>query len=388
MALDFCTFCGARLTNKTQEYAQNYPTVPYQPNQTGRRGAAKLTGREKTIFGVLIAIPIVLILATVGVIGLVVYTVSKKERELERYPTPPRTSPSPQKTNLLVSFGKDGIGQGEFKNAEALAVDKNGNIYVGDGTLRIQKFDGNGKFIQLWNVTESQTKADDRYSNRITNLAIDSKDRLYAVVDHGKELLRYEAATGKFIDKIALFGEKWMNAAQEASVMDMVVLNDDRVALYVSYFPRGEGIIMVSPEGKPELKYKGLLTKQDSSATVMSGSMLINVTGDIFLMNGTSTSKAYMYHFKPDGSYADRFTWDGAPTLGVSFNKYVALNSKGEIYIYNGGRSQISVLSIEGVPQRTIPLKATYMQKLALDASDNIYILTNNTVEKYPATGS
>jgi ribosomal protein S27AE len=384
LPLDYCTNCGARLSPQTQNYAPPYPTTPFRP-----RGAAKLTGKEKLLFGFLISIPIVLILAGIVAIALFVSAVSRKQKEITRsYPTPRNTSAPQKPSNLLLTIGKEGLGNGEFKNAESVAVDKNGNIYVGDGTLRIQKFDREGKFLQLWNVTEGSVKADEKYTSGINNLAVDSKNRLYVVAGH-KDLLRYDAGNGKFIDKIPLYGEKWMNTPQEATIQDIVMLNDDRLAVFATSFPEGEYVMMVSPEGKPEIKYKDLLKKQISNMpAIMRGTMLVNVTGDIFLMNGLATEKQYLYRYKADGSYVDRFTWDGAPTLGTFGNKVIALNSKGEIYAYNSAKSQISVLTVEGVLLRNFPLKPDSFNRMILDAADNIFIVSRNRVEKFSASGS
>jgi hypothetical protein len=388
LPLEFCTNCGARMLPQTQNNVPSYATVPF------RRGAgsAKLTGKEKLVLGILVSIPVFLILAGIGAVGLVIYGVSQRQAELNRYSTPrPYASPSPQKekTNALLSFGREGLGQGEFKNAEGLAVDKEGNIYVGDGTLRIQKFDSTGKFLQLWNVTEGTIKPDEKYSNAVSNLVVDSKNRLYVAVAR-KELFRYDAATGKFIDKIPLYGEKWMNRQQEAYIMDMVLLNDDNLVILASSFPEGEYIMTVSPEGKTAIKHKDLMKKQGADRMRLSnGSLLVSVTGEMFVMdNMVVGDKSYIYRFKPDGSYVDRFTWNGAPSTPVFFNKVIALNSKGEIYAHDSGKAQLNVLNVEGVPQRTIPLTATYFKKMVLDATDNIFVLTQNKVEKFSSAGS
>ena len=389
LPLEFCTNCGARMMPHSGAPPTNPMTVPFRRPP----GSAKLTGREKLVFGLLISIPVILIFAGIGAVGLVIYNVRQRQNDVSRYPTPrPYSSPSssPQKpSNMLLTFGKEGLGQGEFKNPEGLAVDKEGNIYVGDGTLRIQKFDANGKFLQLWNVTESKIKPDEKYTTAVSNLLIDSKNRLYVAIGR-KELLRYDATTGKFIDKIPLYGEKWMNTQQEAYIMDMVLLNDDHLIVLASSFPDGEYIMSVTPEGKTSIKHKDLMKKQKSGPSRMSnGSLLVNVTGEMFVMDTMNTGeKAYIYRFKPDGAYIDRFTWDGAPTMPVFFNKIIALNSKGEIYAHNSGKSNINVLNIEGVPQRTIPLTSSYFRKMVLDASDNIYIVTQNKIEKYSSAGA
>jgi outer membrane protein assembly factor BamB len=288
-----------------------------------------------------------------------------------------------------VTFGTDGLSDGQFKNASAIAVGKDGSIYVGDGTLRIQKFDSSGKFVKLWNVTESKTKTNDQYTNKITNLAIDSKNTLYAVVER-KELLRYDANTGKFIDKVELYGEKWMNQQQAASVLDMFMLNDDNLAIFATSFPEGEYVMNVSPDGKSEIKHKDLLKKQgNDTATRIGGGILVSVTGDIFLLRGSvGLDKPYLYRFKSDGSYVDRFTWEGGPSNGFLGNSFLALNSKGEIYAFNKGKKQIDVLNVEGVLQRTISLDAEYFEKMIVDQGDNIYVLSRTKVEKFSPTGS
>lgn len=397
LPLDFCTNCGAALPRtQTQANAPQNATVPYGYGTFGSAGdgARVRKGGDRTLFWVLMSL-LGAFIAT-GVIGVaVIFFFASRNRGTDddyvRYP-PPRTTPtpSPKASNLLISFGKDGLGEGEFKRAESVAVDRDGNIYVGDGTLRIQKFDANGKFLQLWNVTEGKVKADEKYYTAVDNLAIDSKNRLYAVVG-GKDLLRYDAVTGKFIDKIDLYGEKWMNRPQEARIEDIVMLNDDRLAVFATSFPEGEYIIMVSPEGKQEIKFKDLWKKQahkpdDIQSPVSQGTMIINVTGDMFLMENMATKKEYLYHFKPDGTYVDRFTWEGAPDFGIFGKKSIAFNSKGEIFAYNPKKKEISVLSTDGVMLRSFPLNPDSFDNMVLDAADNIYVVSDKKVEKFAPT--
>lgn len=52
---------------------------------------------------------------------------------------------------FLMSWGKKGMGPGEFDVPHTLAVDQEGRLYVGDRqNNRIQIFDQNGKFIAQW----------------------------------------------------------------------------------------------------------------------------------------------------------------------------------------------------------------------------------------------
>ena len=76
---------------------------------------------------------------------------------------------------FLSTFGTPGAGNGQFKQTGALAVDKSGNLYVADGKgyydYRIQKFDASGRLLTTYN----------RYNNRATSLAVDSKGNLWTV---------------------------------------------------------------------------------------------------------------------------------------------------------------------------------------------------------------
>ena len=391
--LEFCTNCGAALPKpQTQANVPGNQTVPYGYGTFGGVGSGKnfRKGNDRALFWLLLAVPAVLLLTGLIGVAILIFAAQQGRRDYVEYPPRTTPTPTPKASNLLLSFGKEGLGEGEFKRAESIAVDRDGNIYVGDGTLRIQKFDAKGKFLQLWNVTEGKVKADEKYYTAVDNMAIDSKNRLYAVVG-GKDLLRYDAVTGKFIDKIELYGEKWMNRPQEAQIDDIVMLNDDRLAVFATSFPEGEYIIMVSPEGKQEIKFKDLWKKQahkpeDIQSSVSQGRMIINVTGDMFLMENMATNKEYLYHFKPDGTYVDRFTWEGAPDFGIFGKKSIAFNSKGEIFAYNQKKKEMSVLSTDGVLLRSFPLSPDSFDAMTLDAADNIYVVSDKMIEKFTPT--
>jgi DNA-binding beta-propeller fold protein YncE len=51
---------------------------------------------------------------------------------------------------VLASWGKRGHGPGEFFDPTALAVDGEGNVYVGDTAPRVLMYDARGSFIRQW----------------------------------------------------------------------------------------------------------------------------------------------------------------------------------------------------------------------------------------------
>tara|TARA_B100001146_G_scaffold205403_1_gene199315 strand:+ start:615 stop:1472 length:858 start_codon:yes stop_codon:yes gene_type:complete len=57
--------------------------------------------------------------------------------------------------NLLLSWGKEGNGLGEFVNLHNIGVDKLGRVYICDRENdRIQIFDNDGNYLQQWDIIE------------------------------------------------------------------------------------------------------------------------------------------------------------------------------------------------------------------------------------------
>ena len=52
---------------------------------------------------------------------------------------------------VVAKWGKAGTANGQFVNANGIAVDKGGNVYVADSdNHRIQVFSASGKFVRKW----------------------------------------------------------------------------------------------------------------------------------------------------------------------------------------------------------------------------------------------
>ena len=74
---------------------------------------------------------------------------------------------------FIATWGKKGIGPGEFDTPHALAIDSTGRLFVGDrANSRIQIFDQDGKFLSEW-----------RQFGRPSGIFIDASDTLF-VADH------------------------------------------------------------------------------------------------------------------------------------------------------------------------------------------------------------
>ena len=95
---------------------------------------------------------------------------------------------------------------GNFK-ASCLAIDAAGNVYVSDsGNHRIQKFDGDGKFLTGWG---SAGEGDGQFSNAIC-VGVDGKGYVYVADTYNHRVQKFDA-NGKFI---RTWGSKGVKAGQ------------------------------------------------------------------------------------------------------------------------------------------------------------------------------
>lgn len=82
---------------------------------------------------------------------------------------------------LLAQWGGPGTGDGQFAEAEACAIDSHENVYVCDGSGRIEKFTSAGAFLTKWGtpgIGSGQFSV-----GGLFDIAIDASDNVY-VLDH------------------------------------------------------------------------------------------------------------------------------------------------------------------------------------------------------------
>jgi len=89
------------------------------------------------------------------------------------------TSPvkASEEYGLVADWGGFGFGDGRFNNPNAIAVDKEGNVFVSDENCRIQKFSPDGGFITKWG---SCGIGKENFFNPV-DLGIDSNGNVYAL---------------------------------------------------------------------------------------------------------------------------------------------------------------------------------------------------------------
>ena len=116
--------------------------------------------------------------------------------------------------NYLGGWGARGDGNGQFKDAEGIAVDSLGNVYVADSNnFRIQKFDSAGNWLNAWPVVAPPDTV------KPLEIAIDSSDVVYVVGGTAG------AAKVRRFDSDGVFLSEWVSTTPVGVAID----GDDHV---------------------------------------------------------------------------------------------------------------------------------------------------------------
>ncbi|MCX6132230.1 MAG: cohesin domain-containing protein [Ignavibacteriales bacterium] len=110
--------------------------------------------------------------------------------------------------HLLKLWGRQGSSSGQFQRNSAIAVDKDNNVYVTDGTNRVQKFSSDGMFLMQWGSTGN---GDGQFVVP-RGITIDNQGFVY-VVDHGtyneRSRVQKFTSSGVYVAKWDLGVNQW-----------------------------------------------------------------------------------------------------------------------------------------------------------------------------------
>jgi DNA-binding beta-propeller fold protein YncE len=193
--------------------------------------------------------------------------------------------PPPDMMNLpggfLRTFGKEGDGDGQFRNPLAVALDAEDNIYVADtDNHRVQKFDAQGKFLAKWG---GYGDGDGQF-DLPSGITVDRQGNVY-VVDTDNNRIQKFAADGKFLATWGSSGRK---------------------------------------EGE-FYRPKGIAADKD---------------GNVYVAD---CNNHRIQKFSPTGKFLGAFGQGGRDQGQLSFPNAVAVDEKGHIFVADSGNSRIQV---------------------------------------------
>src|SRR5207248_493250 len=189
-----CPFCESTVMLPERQRPAPQP-------QTQTRIVVERTGDKTAVTaGVIVAFVAVIVTGAVALFAF--HQISKPNTNGARGATNTKNSLTTTKTasdgyaQPELSFGSEGIGPGNFKDARSIALDADEHVYVGEYSGgRIQVFDQGGKFLNQWTVDAKMP---------LRGLAADRRGEVFVV--QGDRITRYEGTTGKALGVLASGG--------------------------------------------------------------------------------------------------------------------------------------------------------------------------------------
>ena len=297
-------------------------------------------------------------------------------------PSLPTASGSPE---LLLSWGKQGSGNGEFWYPRGMAIDRAGTIYVTDSwNHRVQAFDQSGRFLRAWGTRGSE----DGQFLIPNSIAVDG-DRVY-VVDRQNNRIQQFDRKGEFQNKWGgTFGTGpgefnnpqgiCVDSQHNVYVADMVnfrVQKFDYSGVFIrSWGSRGVGDGQFQHPNEVAYHPSGFLVVSDSN----------NDRVQMFLPSG-----AFVAAVTPKGcALADQVRCLKDPPL--DYPDEIAFDSNGNVYIVDPNNHRIQILSPTGEALLVWGSvgqgqgEFTWPSGIAIDANDRIYVADRHRVQKFQA---
>jgi sugar lactone lactonase YvrE len=261
---------------------------------------------------------------------------------------------------VTLSFGKEGTGPGYFTDAEYVAVDNNGHIFVGEGTGgRVQVFDSNGNYLTQWNATGEETG--DIY---LTSMAAGRNGAVYTVV--GSQLYVYDGLTGDLLGRID-HPDGW-------GFDDVTVAPDGSIV--AAWYKNQDDIIRFNRNGQMDLLVQNAIENVTGDSE-MDMRVAVDGTGNIYVLGFFNES---VFVFTPDGRYVTRFGSVGDAKGQFTSPRRIAVDNLGNVYIADF--PGVMVYASDGRYLDTIPINGAVMG-ITFDDQNNLYVVADEQVLRF-----
>ncbi|HEY0545450.1 MAG TPA: hypothetical protein VGC91_08755 [Pyrinomonadaceae bacterium] len=374
-----CPYCHSAVIVPPELRPAPPPSIHYSPPPVFS-GYEPPSSRQNLSFVRVVALCVVLIFGFMLLMLFVWNPKSKTSTYSYRPPTPP-TIPNPPPAGRLpndyaLTFGGEGTGQGLFKDAQEVAVDGAGNIYVSDDTLRIQKFDSQGKFLSLWTIPQS-TEYYSKVRGGPARLLADREGRVYAVI--GGVVLKFDGATGEALG--AAHGTDY--------IVDAALKADGGMAV-VSAKGEDDELVILDAKGKATKRVHQFISSQlDKRIPVEAVKVAVDGVGNVFGIYALGSVYGEFYYdnedlavfrFTADGRYVNRFSGGGKEPGQFESPNAIAVDSQGDVYV-SDLTVGIHVFSPDGRYLKKINAPF-WTQSMAFDAAGNLFVVGDNKVAK------
>ena len=277
----------------------------------------------------------------------------------------------------LLDFGGKGTGNGHFQDANSIAVDRQGRIYVSDNSLRVQQFDDKGAYLRTIQVPAKTGNYD--HARTIDKIAAGDDGKLYVAVggviqvynENAPKLSRVIEMAPDYIQDFALKSDGGMDIIYDDDHIEtlIVVTKTGKITKQIRGFHTNALDAVVSPK---ETAVAAIRLAVDGAGNIFS----VYAFGDLGSYSISSNNDEMMIaRFRPDGKFVNKFV-QTMNSCGIE------VDSQGRIYL--SGNASIQVYSNTGENVSAISGLAD-VNAFALDKDNNVYAIALNQVIKRPA---
>lgn len=335
----------------------NWPTAPVPPLPSQTRKSHKLLAVVFLLFVIVLAVGI----------GLVINNVNSKKSASAGGTETSRAGGSSDSgrgsttaaragsATVLLEFGSEGIGAGQFKDARTIAVDGQGRIYVGEYTGgRVQVFDSAGAFLTQWSVDPKMP---------LLQLAADRQGTVYVVQSGG--ITRYDGMTGRELGRMQRIGGSGF-------ISDMTLTLDGGMAVV----QQGEDLLKLDSSGQVTRAIKSAISEQ-SGDSELSTRIAVDGLGNIYALGRFNDA---VFKFGPNGKYITRFGGKGDQPGQFRAPYSIAVDGQGRVYV--GDFNGIAVFDTNGRYLETLKLEHNIAFGMVFNDKNELFIAARASVYK------
>ncbi|MBI5031381.1 MAG: hypothetical protein HZB51_12700 [Chloroflexi bacterium] len=309
------------------------------------------------------------VLGGLGIVIVLTNSASSSDKPIAKAPV---ATPTPVGVaRVVLTFGGEGTAPGLFQDARHIAVDSNGNMFVDDrGTMRIQKFDANGKYVSGWTVDQSLCS---NKSATLNTLAADRSGNVF--VHYCGSILKYDGTTGKLLAQ--LNGDK--NSPRDF-YLDMMLYPDGNLLVLASGSPSANEVLLrLDANGKVLARYPNPVSSQSNRHTLaLTLKPAMDGLGNIFLLNNDDDA---IYKFTADGKYVNRFgsVGTGAGQFDTSAN-HIAVDNQSRVYVMDW--AGIKVFDSNGAFVDSMSTKSIGggVMEMRMTDKNEVYVVANKSM--------
>jgi sugar lactone lactonase YvrE len=228
-------------------------------------------------------------------------------------------TPTPAFGDPVLTIDGKAAGPAAFTNAQTIALDPAGNIYLTDSKPgRILKFDAQGKFVSAWQVSNDYPD----------NLVADSAGTLYSVVNSA--IRKYDSATGQLQDTLTWKDENF----GFFGLGKLAVLPGGNLLATIQH---SDNLVQLDPHGQEIRRYSHPLKghTKDSENSLLPA---VDAQGNIYLL-GTDTER--VYKLGADGKFAGALGTKGDGPGELENTRSLAIDPAGRFYVSDSDGIQV-----------------------------------------------